>query len=360
MKPITVLLSASGSQFAPGIIKCIKQNGEREIRVVGVDMSMDPSNQYFVDAFYNVPATDSEEFVDKIVDICEKEKVDILLPQMSAELPKYLENVERFKAVGTIVSMTTNTNLYIANNKLRLFDFMKAHGIPTTKYAGVHSFIEFDKALSDLDYPNKPIVVKIPESSGARGVRIIDDNRSKFEMFVHDKPSSAFITLDDMKSILLDATRIYGNDYFPELLLMEYLPGDEYDIDLLADDGEVLYSAGRRNPQMVMSISQTSVLERNDRAERIAEQLVKELGLDGNLGFDFKFDSNGNAQLLEINPRIDATVSIFAAGGLNLPYLRIKQLLGEELPKVEIKYGTHLKRRYLETFTDVDGKLMDW
>ena len=360
MKPITVLLSASGSQFAPGIIKCIKQNGEREIRVVGVDMSKDPSNRYFVDAFYNVPATDSEDFIDQVVEICEKEKVDILLPQMSAELPKYLESIERFHSIGTIVSMTSTSNLYIANNKLRLFEFMKNHGIPTTNFAGVHSLVEFERALYDLGYPNIPVVVKIPESSGARGVRIIDDNRSKYEMFVHDKPSSAFITLDDMKSILLDAVRIHGNDYFPELLLMEYLPGDEYDIDLLADNGKVLYSAGRRNPQMVMSISQTSVLERNIQAEEIAELLVKKLGLDGNLGFDFKFDSNGNAQLLEINPRIDATVSIFAAGGLNLPYLRIKQLLGEELPKVNILYGTHLKRRYLETFTDADGKLMDW
>ena len=109
-----------------------------------------------------------------------------------------------------------------------------------------------------------------------------------------------------------------------------------------------------------MSISQTSILEKNERAEHIAEQLVKALKLDGNLGFDFKFDSNGEVQLLEINPRIDATVSIFAAGGLNLPYLRVKQLLKEELPEVNIKYGTQLKRRFMETFTDLDGHLVDW
>ena len=120
------------------------------------------------------------------------------------------------------------------------------------------------------------------------------------------------------------------------------------------------YSAGRRNPEMVMSISQTSVLEYNERAEKLAAQLVKALELDGNLGFDFKFDSAGKAQLLEINPRIDATVSIFAAGGLNLPYLRIKQLLGEELPEVKVKYGVRLKRRYMEIFTDEQGKLIKW
>ena len=54
---------------------------------------------------------------------------------------------------------------------------------------------------------------------------------------------------------------------------------------------------------------------------------------------------------MEINPRIAATMQIFKEGGLNLPYLRIKMLLGEELPKVEIKYGVKMRRRYLEMFS---------
>ena len=51
MKPITVFLTACGSAFAPGIIKCLKKNGEREIRIIGGDMVNDPSSQYLVDRF---------------------------------------------------------------------------------------------------------------------------------------------------------------------------------------------------------------------------------------------------------------------------------------------------------------------
>lgn len=360
MKAITVLLTASGSQFAPGIIKCLKKNGEREIRVVGADMSNDPSNKFLVDSFYCVHSTSSPLYVDDILKICEKEHVDILLPQMSAELPVYLENLKRFEEIGTKVSMTASPNVNIANNKLRLFEFMKKNNIETPKFADAHSFAEFKSGLFELGYPYKPVVVKIPESSGARGVRVIDESKSKYEIFAHEKPTSVYVSYEDMKSILLDAEKNLGKGYFPELMLMEYLPGDEYDIDLLAEDGKVLYTAGRRNPEMVMSISQTSILERNERAEMVAESLVKALNLDGNLGFDFKFDENGEAQLLEINPRIDATVSIFAAGGLNLPYLRIKQLLGETLPVVEVKYGTRLKRLYMEVFTDGEGNFIQW
>ena len=354
MRPITVMMSASGSQFAPGIIKCFKDNGEREIKVVGGDMSNDPTNKYLVDKFYRVPAVKDPTYADVLLDICKKEKVDIFFPQMSAELPVLLENISRFDDAGIKVSITRNDSLYIANNKLKLFEFMKENNIPVSKFSVISSLNDFDKAIREVGYPEKPVCVKLTESSGARGVRVIDDSKSRYHIFAHEKPDSFYISYEDMKKTLEDA------DEFPELMVMEYLSGDEYNVDLIADNGRVMYMAGRRNPVMVMSITQESVLEKNEEAYRIAEQIVEKLGLDGVIGIDYKFAEDGSCRLLEINPRIDATVSIFAAGGLNLPYLQVKHLLGEELPEVEVGYGTRLKRRYLEMFTDSNGELLDW
>lgn len=354
MRPVTVMMSASGSQFAPGIIKCFKDNGEREIKVIGGDMSTDPTNKYLVDKFYRVPAVKDPTYADVLLDICKKEKVDIFFPQMSAELPVLLENISRFDDAGIKVSITRNDSLYIANNKLKLFEFMKENNIPVSKFAVISSLDDFDKAIREVGYPEKPVCVKLTESSGARGVRVIDDSKSRYHIFAHEKPDSFYISYEDMKKTLEDA------DEFPELMVMEYLSGDEYDVDLIADNGKVLYMAGRRNPVMVMSITQESVLEKNEEAYRIAEQVVEKLGLDGVIGIDYKFADDGSCRLLEINPRIDATVSIFAAGGLNLPYLQVKHLLSEELPEVEVRYGTRLKRRYMETFTNQEGELLSW
>lgn len=354
MRPITVMMSASGSQFAPGIIKCLKENGEREVTVIGVDMSNDPTNDLLVDKFYNVPAVKNPSYIVKILDICKKENVDIYIPQMSAELPIFMENISLFDEVGVKVSITRNDNLYIANNKLKLFDFMKNNGISVSEYEVINSIEDFDDAIRKVGYPEKPVCVKLTDSSGARGVRIIDNSKSRYHIFAYEKPDSFYISYDEMKKTIEEV------DSFPELMVMECLPGDEYDVDLVADNGEVLYIAGRRNPVMVMSITQESVIEKNDEAYTIAKEIVKKLKLDGNIGIDFKFSEDGSCRLLEINPRIDATVSIFAAGGLNLPYLQVKHILGEELPEVEVKYGTRLKRRYMETFTDKDGNYINW
>lgn len=50
MKEITILLSACGSPSMPGMIACFRNNGERRIRIVGMDMNEEPSNRYLVDA----------------------------------------------------------------------------------------------------------------------------------------------------------------------------------------------------------------------------------------------------------------------------------------------------------------------
>lgn len=104
-----------------------------------------------------------------------------------------------------------------------------------------------------------------------------------------------------------------------------------------------------------MSIAQTSVVDKIDSAYQICEDIVTELNLDGNIGFDFMLDENGKPWLTDLNPRVTATIIIYAGAGLNLPYLRIKQLLGEELPEVHIKYGTKLMRKYRDILYNDNG-----
>ena len=39
MKPITVLVSASGAPGTAGLLRALRENGEREVRLVGTDMA---------------------------------------------------------------------------------------------------------------------------------------------------------------------------------------------------------------------------------------------------------------------------------------------------------------------------------
>ena len=187
------------------------------------------------------------------------------------------------------------------------------------------------------------------ENSGSRGVRIVRADLSKSDLFMHDKPSSMNVTLDEMCEIL------DGCNPMPTIMAMEFLPGVEYTVDLLADHGKTLYIAGRRNTTSSMSIAQTSVVEKKDSAYQLCEDIVRELNLDGNIGFDFMLDENDTPWLTDLNPRVTATIILYAGAGMNFPYLRVKQLLGEELPKIELKYGTKLVRKYWDVLFDENG-----
>lgn len=350
MKGITILISASGSPTVPGLIDCFKNNGERNIRVIGMDMSNEPSAKYLVDTFYQVPAATAPDYVDRVLSICQRENVDIYFPNISAEVTAVAKRKAEFEKIGTLLSISDQEAVEIANNKLKLYEFMEKAGIAVPKYYGVHSLCDFEEGCRVLGYPRVPVCLKIVDGSGSRGVRIIDANRNRYQIFVHEKPNSFFVAYEDMVNILKEA------DVFHEMLLVEYLPGNEYTVDLLADHGKTRYIVGRENTVSMMSIAQECVVKEDADAYEMSKSVVKALGLDGNIGFDFMKDINGHAVLMDLNPRITATVSVIAAAGVNLPYLRIKQLLNESLPNVEPNYGTTLKRRYGEIYTNSLGE----
>lgn len=345
LKDITVLVSACGYQFMPALADCLKNNGERNIRIVGTDMNYDETILQMVDAFYQVPKAKDPSYCDVVLDICEKEKVDIVIPTMSAELIPLLDNIDRFKERNIIVSISNRKSIEITNNKLKFYEFMKENNLPMVDFYPVHNVEEVKEAFKKLDYPNKAVCVKALESSGSRGIRIIDPSKSRFDILFNEKPNSFYISYEELIEILSQ------KDEMPQMVAMQAIPGEEFSVDLVADNGKVLYMCARQSNTIIASIPQAATLFKDEKAYKICEDVVRILGIDGNADFDFKYDKDNNPILMEVNPRIAATMAIFKAGGMNLPYLRIKQLLKEDLPKVDVKYGVKMVRRYLDMFS---------
>ena len=128
MRDIKVLITAAGSPASPGLISCLKNNGERIIKVVGVDMQADPTIKQMVDAFYQVPACSEPDYVDKLLEICKIEKVDVLIPGVSQELLELLKRRKEFEKNNTLVSVSEGEGLHIANDKILLYEYMSENG----------------------------------------------------------------------------------------------------------------------------------------------------------------------------------------------------------------------------------------
>jgi len=67
---------------------------------------------------------------------------------------------------------------------------------------------------------------------------------NELDLLFNHKPSAVYISFKE-------AVRILSSGSFPELLVSEYLPGDEYSVDCLADHGETILAVPRVRKKMI-------------------------------------------------------------------------------------------------------------
>ncbi|MBV9708077.1 MAG: ATP-grasp domain-containing protein [Chloroflexi bacterium] len=77
-----------------------------------------------------------------------------------------------------------------------------------------------------------------------------------------------------------------------------------------------------------------------------AERLVREIELEGYSEIEFRRDSAGVPYLMEINPRLSASIEIAVRSGVNFPHLLYQWANGERIDKV-MSYRLGNWMRYL-------------
>jgi carbamoyl-phosphate synthase large subunit len=82
------------------------------------------------------------------------------------------------------------------------------------------------------------------------------------------------------------------------------------------------------------------------------ESIIKELNLHGNIGIQVKKSMTGEYLILEINPRVQGTISAIIGAGVNLPVLAVKQEIGLPIDdkELQVKWGTKFSRYWTEVF----------
>jgi carbamoyl-phosphate synthase large subunit len=202
------------------------------------------------------------------------------------------------------------------------------------------------EAASDLGWPERKVVIKPPGSNGMRGVRIIDEAVDLKRLYYEEKPSSLCVRMDHMRQVL-------GGE-FPELMVMEHLPGTEYTVDVF--HGDDILAIPRRRDRIVSGITFAGTVERREDIIQSSERLARSLGLDYAFGFQYKLDNEGTPKLLECNPRVQGTMVLSTLAGANMIYAAVMKALGEPVPSMRVTWGTRLMR-YWGGIGVADGRL---
>ena len=307
----TVLITAAGAPGAAALIRGLRQNGEREVRIVGVDMAERSIGRHLCDAFHVVPPGSDPGYADAVLGLVERERVDVVLPQSSFDLPGLAAARERFPVPVLVSSAETVRR---SNDKAETYALLQRIGVPTIEFRRVSGAREVETAARELGYPERPVCFKPVFSSGSRGFRILDSTVDRARQLLHERPGSVAMRLEEALELLPER----GGT---ELLVMELATGGERTVDGIADGERIVLGHPKTRESMRAGLAMYFVTLRDERLMEIAGRIVEELAID----WFFNIQLVGG-HVIEVNPRIS---TIVYQEDLNLPWLGVKRALGE-------------------------------
>ncbi|MEK7080455.1 MAG: ATP-grasp domain-containing protein [Patescibacteria group bacterium] len=349
MSKKTILITAASGEGFPSFGRYLKRLG-KEFRIVGVSPDKEAAGFTFIDKGYFVSQPEDKNYIRDLLTVCKKEKVKILIPSDPKELVLLAGNKNKFEKIGTLVLSSSLESVRTAEDKEKFFMFCKEKGIPVPDFIKVKNYKDFRKAVFQLGYPEKVVCFKPIISSGTRGFRVLSSKNDRLHNLLKDHPGGVMADFSEVCSILKTA------EYFPEILVMEFLPGKEYTVDVLADNGKTQIIIPRTRDKVLLGASFLGRAVEEKEVIEYSKRIVEGLNLDAIVGIQFKKDEKDVPKAIEVNPRIQGATLLSVAAGVDLIDLAIKNALGKSWKKPKIKWGTRMIRYFDEIYQDEKGK----
>ena len=306
-----MLVSASGAPGTAALVRALRDNGERPLRLVGTDMSERAIGRHLCDAFHLVPPGTDPGFADAVLDVVEREAVDAVLPQSSFDLEGLARDLGRFQVPVLVSSPET---IRRTNDKAECYALLHELGLPAPEFRRVRGAEGVAEAARELGYPERAVCFKPVFSSGSRGFRVLDPSVDRAHQLLNERPGSVAMRLEEAVELL----PVSGG---PELLVMELATGGERTIDGIADGERVVLGHPKTREAMRAGLAMYFVTLADPALMDLADRIVAGFAIE----HFFNIQLVGE-HVIEINPRIS---TIVYQGDLNLPYLGVKRALGE-------------------------------
>ena len=308
-----MLVSAAGAPGTAALLRGLRENGERRVRLVGTDMSERAIGRHLCDAFHVVPAGSDPGFADALLEVCRSEGVDAVLPQSSFDLLGLADARRRFDGVAAVLVAAPEA-IRRSNDKAETYALLDRIGVRGPAWRRAQGGEAVAAAARELGYPEHDVCMKPVFSSGSRGFRVLSASADRREQLLGNRPGVAeALRLEELVDLL-------GDDD-TELLVMELATGSERTVDGIAREGRIVLGHPKTREAMRAGLAMYFRTLDDPGLMETAARIVAELRLD----HFFNIQLVGE-HVIEINPRIS---TIVYQENLNLPYLGVKHALGE-------------------------------
>lgn len=302
----TVLLPGGGGTAAVGALKSLRLAGFPG-KIVSTDADPLSPGLYLADAYSTLPPISDPRFFDSALEVIERERVTLILPTSGFDILVYSRRKAELESRGVTVAMSDYPVVESCVDKWRFYQCTREHfPLPRT-------------TLDPHQGATFPCFVKPIRGKGSRGIALCRNAKELAQQMAAHQ----------------------------DLLIQEYLPGEEYSIDVLSDlHGVPLVAVPRVRLATKEGISVKGKIVRDSQIQRECLALARFLGLKGPSCMQMKRDANGQLKFLEVNPRMGGGTIFTTLAGVNFATLLVALALGDTVQIPQFRELTVL--RYYE------------
>lgn len=322
---VTIGITGTGSLIGQAIIKSIKSSSFKNSKLIGMDYFDNTIGSYWTNKNYILPdildhAITEKAWLDEIISIIKKEKIQILFVGVDFELrlfAKYKEHIEN--QTSCIVVVSDENTIQIADDKYLTYQFLKDNNLyyPTT-------FLETD--IKNAIASNKiefPMIVKPRNGYRSIDVYLVKNN-------------------EELQSAINKVS---------QPVIQEYLGNSntEYTCGVISFNHKIQESIVLRRDLKDGNTS-TTYLEKDfpPIIKEYIENTSRKLGQFGVCNFQLRLDCNGIPKIFEINARHSGTTYIRSLYGFNEVEFILEYLLNQREITFNIREG--IVKRFFEEF----------
>jgi len=327
MEKYAVVITGVGSGGANNLIKSIRASRYNETKIIGTDANKYLVNKSEADENYIVPLGTEERYIEALNTIIERHDAKTVIAQNEAEIRTISE---RRDELHCSVMLPDHETVTLCLDKFRLNKRLEEIGFPVPKTLSLDE-ITIEEAFELIAPDGQPLWCRSRYGS------------SSFE-------AQPMYSVRQAEQWISDWTERGGFER-SEFTLSEFLPGRDFHILTLWNNGELLIGKGNERNEYFFGENTgvaTPLVGRqiyDEDLNRRCTEMTKALApsATGNFGFDFRVSVDGTPKLTEINIGKFSMVNYFfnLSGEYNMAEFFLDIVFGSEdlIPDLEDPYG---------------------
>jgi carbamoyl-phosphate synthase large subunit len=293
---MNILLTSVGRRVE--LLKAFRQSMYRSNtagKIITADLKSSAPASFLADKAELVPRVDDPQYINRLLEICDLHRIDLLIPLIDTELHLLSIHHQKFRDCGVTPVISSAATNEICYGKENTGVFFRQIGVKTPK---VYEFNE----VADRDFP---VLLKPNHGSSSVGVYIIRD-RTELNFFAN---------------------------YVEEPIIQELIEGDEYTIDILVDfQGKAISIVPRLRLETRAGEISKGVTVKNPSLIAAAKKVVESLpGAVGCITLQCFLQPDGEIVFIEINPRFGGGYPLSYRAGADFPSWLLQLHAGKDL-----------------------------